>query len=113
MFVQIVAFCCVIGIAVGQILFKLSAISLAQTGSFFSSKTASVLVTALVLYGVTTIAWVWVLQKIDLGRVYPLMALAFVLVPLGSHIVLGERFQPQYFVGVALIILGIVVAVRA
>jgi len=41
------------------------------------------------------------------------MALAVVLVPLGSHIVFGERFQYQYFIGVALIMAGIIVAVKA
>lgn len=41
------------------------------------------------------------------------MALAFILVPLGSHFILGERFQPQYFVGVVLIMVGIVFAVKA
>jgi drug/metabolite transporter (DMT)-like permease len=58
-------------------------------------------------------AWIWVLQKADLGRIYPLMALAFVIVPIGSHLVFGERFPPQYFVGVALIMIGIVVTVRS
>jgi len=113
MLVKIIAVICVLGIAIGQILFKLSANSLHQTGSFFAPKTAATLFAALVLYGVTTIAWVWVLQKIELGRVYPLMALAFILVPLGSHFILGERFQPQYFVGVVLIMIGIVVAVKS
>jgi drug/metabolite transporter (DMT)-like permease len=113
MLVQIVAVLCVVGVAIGQILFKVSAISLTQTGSFFAPKTAAIFLAALALYGITTIAWVWVLQKLELGRVYPLMALAFVLVPIGSHLVFGERFQPQYFVGVALIMIGIVVAVRA
>jgi drug/metabolite transporter (DMT)-like permease len=41
------------------------------------------------------------------------MALAFILVPIGSHFVFGERFQLQYFVGVALIMIGIVVTVKA
>jgi len=41
------------------------------------------------------------------------MALAFVLVPLGSHLVFGEKFQFQYYLGVALIVSGIVVATRA
>lgn len=41
------------------------------------------------------------------------MALAFVLVPIGSHFVFGERFQPQYFVGVAIIMLGITVIVKS
>lgn len=109
----LIAVICVIGIAVGQILFKLSAASLKQTGSFFDPKTLAILFTAFALYGLTTIAWVWVLQKIDLGRVYPLMAMAFVLVPIGSYLFLGEKFQPQYFFGVALIVIGIIVAVRA
>jgi drug/metabolite transporter (DMT)-like permease len=111
--VQMIAFLCVVGIAVGQILFKLSANSLEKTGSFFAPKTVLILFSAFALYGITTIAWVWVLQKAELGRVYPLMAMAFILVPLGSHFVLGERFQSQYFIGVALIVIGIVVAVKA
>lgn len=113
MLAQIVAVLCVVGLAVGQILFKVSATSLTQTGSFFAYKTASTLIAAMTLYAITSIAWVWVLQKVELGRVYPLMALAFVLVPIGSHFVFGERFQPQYFIGVALIMVGIVVAVRS
>lgn len=113
MFVQFVAVLCVLGLAIGQVLFKVSATSLSETGSFLALRTAATLFIALALYAVTSLAWVWVLQKVDLGRVYPLMALAFVLVPLGSHIFFGERFQSQYFVGVALIIIGIVVAVRA
>jgi drug/metabolite transporter (DMT)-like permease len=109
----LIALCCVAGIAAGQILFKISAASLQRTGSFFDPGTALTIFFALALYGITTIAWIWVLQKIELGRVYPLMAIAFVLVPIGSHIFFGERFQPQYFVGVAMIIAGIVIAVRA
>lgn len=113
MFSYLVAFFCVVGIAVGQILFKLSATSLARTGSLFALQTMTVLGSAFVLYGLTTIAWVWVLQKIELGRAYPLMALAFVMVPIGSHFFLGERFNSQYFLGVIIIMVGIVVAVRA
>ncbi len=111
--IYLIAFFCVIGIAAGQILFKLSAISLQRTGSFFDPNTMVTLFSAFALYGVTTIAWIWVLQKIELGRVYPLMALAFVFVPIGSHIFFGERFQPQYFMGVVMILAGIVLAVKA
>jgi len=109
----LVALICVVGIACGQILFKLSAISLKRTGSFFDPHTLLLLLSSFALYGIMTIAWIWVLQKADLGKVYPLMALAFVIVPIGSHLIFGERFQPQYFLGVALIMVGITVAVRA
>lgn len=109
----LIAILCVIGIAIGQILFKLCAQSLHQTGSFFDIKTLTLLFSAFALYGLTTIAWVWVLQKAELGRIYPLMAMAFILVPVGSHFFLGERFNSQYFIGVALIAAGIVIAVRS
>lgn len=111
--IYLIALLCVAGIATGQILFKLSASALQQSGSFFESKTFLLLLTALALYGITTIAWIWVLQKIELGKAYPLMALAFVLVPIGSHFFLGERFSLQYFLGVALIMSGIIIALRA
>jgi drug/metabolite transporter (DMT)-like permease len=112
MLIQIIVLLCVVGLAVGQILFKFSAISLSETGSFLAPKTALTLFLAMVLYAIITIAWVWVLQKVELGKAYPFMALAFVLVPLGSHFIFGERFNPQYFAGVALIIIGIVIVVK-
>ncbi len=113
MIIYVVVILCVVGLAVGQILFKAGATALSESGTFFAIKPAAILFSAMFLYGVVSVAWVWVLQKVELGRVYPLMALAFVLVPIGSHLAFGERFQPQYFVGVTLIMIGIVVAVKA
>ncbi|RRJ85242.1 4-amino-4-deoxy-L-arabinose-phospho-UDP flippase [Aestuariirhabdus litorea] len=104
---------CVIALAIGQILFKASANTLAETGSFLSSKVAIPLLAALLLYAAATIAWVWVLQRIELGRAYPLMALAFVLVPLGSHFAFGEQYPTQYYFGVAIIIAGILLTIKA
>jgi drug/metabolite transporter (DMT)-like permease len=109
----LVAVLCVFGLAIGQILFKVSASALTENGTPLSLKVMFPLATAMCLYGITSIAWVWVLQKIELGRVYPLMALAFVIVPLGSHFIFGERFQTQYFLGVAMIVVGILVAVKS
>lgn len=109
----VIAFLCVIGMVIGQILFKLTGNSLHTTGSFFSPKTLIILFVSLAVYGITTIGWVWILQKLELGKIYPFMALAFIFVPLGSYFIFGERFQPQYFIGVALIMIGIVVAVKS
>lgn len=108
-----VAIACVVGLAAGQILFKVSATAVSQAGSFMAPKALVPLGAAMILYATTSIAWVWVLRKVELGRVYPLMALAFVLVPLGSHLIFGERFQSSYFVGVALIMAGIFVVIRS
>lgn len=111
--IYFVAVLCVIGIAGGQILFKLSAASLQRAGTFFDIPTLTTLFIAFALYGITTIAWVWVLQKIDLGKAYPLMAIAFIIVPIGSHFIFEERFSAQYFLGVMLIMGGIVLSLRA
>ena len=65
------------------------------------------------IYGLTSIAWVYILRNIELGRIYPVMALAFIFVPLGSYFVFGERFNSQYAIGLILIVLGIVVVTRS
>lgn len=111
--IYLITIACVIGIAVGQILFKLSSSALSKSGSLFSFETLHILVPALALYGVTTLAWIWVLQKIELGKAYPFMALAFALVPIGSHFLLGEKFNFSYFIGVALIMVGIIITLRS
>lgn len=108
-----IALLCVLGLATGQILFKLSALAVNKAGTAVDQTAIIYFLIALALYGVTTIGWVWVLQKIELGKIYPLMALAFAVVPLASHFLLGERFQPQYFIGIALIMAGIIVSANA
>lgn len=112
MIVYVAAILCVIGLAIGQILFKLSAVALSKSGTLFGIKPIALLFAAMCLYGVTSLVWVWVLQRVELGRVYPLMALAFILVPIGSHILFGEQLQKQYFVGVFIIMIGIVIVLK-
>ena len=107
------ALVCVLGIAAGQILFKLSAAAFKAAGTILDPKGLGILMVAFLLYAVTTVGWVWVLRNVDLGRAYPMMALAFVIVPVASHFILGERFNSQYALGVALIVVGIAVAVRS
>jgi drug/metabolite transporter (DMT)-like permease len=111
MIIYVTAFICVVGLAIGQILFKASATALAQSGSFFAFKPAATLLAAMCLYGITSVAWVWVLQKVELVRVYPLMALAFVIVPILAHFSLGESINLNTFAGAGLIAIGIWISV--
>ena len=113
MITYVLAVLCVVGIACGQILFKLTANALAETGSIFAGKTFTILFCALALYGLTTLGWIWVLQKGNLSRIYPIMALSFVFVPILSHFLLGEKFNTQYFVGVGLLLCGIVLTIKS
>lgn len=107
------ALICVVALAAGQMLFKVGAAALASGSPSVSLQVVGPLIAAMALYAGTSIAWVWILRTMELGRIYPLTALAFVLVLLGSHLFFGERFHPQYWSGVALIVAGIALALKS
>jgi len=103
---------CVLGLSMGQVAFKYAANSLNQTQSIFAPKTLIILIIALLIYGITTIAWIIILRSVELGKIYPIMALAYIFVPLASLIFFKERFSINYYLGVILIMIGIVVTFR-
>ena len=106
-----IALLCVVGIACGQILFKLCAKAY-QTHGLLAPYTLTLFGAAMVLYGVTTLVWIGVLSRSELGKVYPLMALAFVLVPIATYFLFDERFSVGYMLGIALIVAGIILTSR-
>lgn len=106
------ALICVVGISIGQTLFKACANSLQAADGQITLHSLLYMGAAMALYGITSIAWVLVLKQIELGKVYPLMALAFLLVPILSYFIFGEKFSPHYFIGVALIMAGVFVTTR-
>jgi len=110
---SLAALLCVCGIAVGQILFKFTAESLNVTGSYWQPTTARWLISALMLYGITTFGWIHTLQRGNLADLYPWMALAFILVPLLSAVFLGEKLSLSYWFGAAMIVAGVTIAIRS
>lgn len=106
---------CVVGVAAGQIFFKLGAVALA--GKSFGQTVASLLfnpyiLAGLTIYGLSTALWIWLLRVVPLNRAYPFMAFAFVLVPLAGWFFLGERVDLKYSIGVALVLAGLLVIGR-
>ncbi|QOL50926.1 EamA family transporter [Massilia litorea] len=103
-----------LGMAGGQLLFKLAAMHLAQRtpASSVISYLNVYLVSGLFLYGLLTMLWVWILRSVPLSKAYPFVALSFVFTPMLSKFVLGEQLSPGYFAGLALIAAGVVVIVR-
>lgn len=109
-----IALCIVVALMVaGQMLFKASALALNGEGTILSWKVATRLVPALAMHALATLAWVWLLQFIDLGRAYPFTAMAYVLVPLVSMWVFGEVQGWRYYIGVVLICTGVIVTATA
>lgn len=99
---------CVALIAVGQILFKFAAERTDPKAAWWMLAFDPYLILAGVIYVGATFLWVMQLKALPLNRAYPLFALAFILVPLLSHFVFGERLSLPYLAGSLLIIAGTV-----
>jgi len=99
----------------GQLLFKKAALS---TGTISSLGDVRLLVTnywlwlALILYGVATVLWVAILQRVPLSTAVLFNALCFVLVPLAAAAFFGEELGWRHAGGVALIVTGLIVVAR-
>jgi drug/metabolite transporter (DMT)-like permease len=109
---QWAAILCVIGMSIGQVLFKVSAVSLNESGSIFSPRTFLILAGTFFVYVAVSVGWVWVLRKAHLGEVFPFYSLAYILVPLASYYFFNEQFSSGYLLGVALIIAGLLLCGR-
>lgn len=104
---------CAFAMSVGQLLFKWSAEEYNLAKGVLTTKSIVIFFFAIGIYCVTTVGWVVLLQKTHIGRIYPVMAMAFVLVPFGSYLFFNEKFNTQYFVGIVCIIVGIVVSIKS
>ena len=104
---------CVCVIATGQLLFKLASGHLDFRHPLADPQGLALLGLALAIYGAATLVWVMVLKHSPLSRVYPLMALSFVLTPLGGMVFLKEPISSGYWAGVGLILAGLAVIGRA
>ncbi|PWW02977.1 4-amino-4-deoxy-L-arabinose-phosphoundecaprenol flippase subunit ArnE [Mangrovibacter plantisponsor] len=63
---------------------------------------------ALVAMGLGLLVWLVVLQSVPVGLAYPMMSLNFIWVSLAAHWIWGERLTRRHWLGILLIILGII-----
>ena len=106
---------CVALIAAGQMLFKSAAGQWRIDGwswGTLRSFLSPTMLGALTVYGATTVLWVLVLRAVPLTVAFPFYSLVFLLVPILAHFVLGEPLTWNAMVGGAVIVLGVVIAVR-
>ena len=102
----------VVGIASGQILWKLAADSVSANGAVDAVRQLAIspqFIGGLALYGAMTCLWIFVLQSAPLSRAYPFFALTFILVPILSTLFLSESISVMTMLGAGLIVTGIVV----
>ena len=64
------------------------------------------------VYGISSLFWITVLSKINLSLAYPMLALNYVLVPLTANLFLSEQIPPLRWLGMGVIIVGVVIISR-
>jgi drug/metabolite transporter (DMT)-like permease len=56
------------------------------------------------------VCWLLAIGRIDVGYLYPFVALTFVLVPFGSAMLFGEPLPATQLLGLGLIVAGVIVS---
>jgi drug/metabolite transporter (DMT)-like permease len=106
---------CVVAISCGQILFKLASKDIVFEHSYkmlVSLMQNAYLMAGLLLYMATTLLWIGLLRVVDLRQAYPIMALAFIIVPVLGRYFLHEKLELNTILGGMVIVAGIWISVR-
>jgi drug/metabolite transporter (DMT)-like permease len=100
--------------ACAQVLLKLGMNNVESNGglldegaiSLFKALFSPLVFSGIFIYGVSILAWLWVLSKVDLSVAYPFVGVSFVFTFLFGVFILGESFAAYKVIGTLLIILG-------
>lgn len=101
-------------LAVGQALFKASAISWAEkdkAGFSVLNIISTTFVASLVLYGLATILWIIVLRNLPLSKAYPIMLVGSACIPLIGYFFFNEALTIRYMVGFGIVLAGLYITV--
>lgn len=102
----------VIGLSIGQVLLKKSADMIDTLNSPLELLIKAPFIGGVCAYGITAIAWICALRNISLSKGYMFMSLAFIVVPILSHYIFDEPLTLNFWLGVILIISGVLLTTR-
>jgi len=101
---------CSVLAAVGQIFLKMGSSGI--SGNIFSWLTNAKLIIGIGLYAISTIIFVLALRMGDVSMLYPVIAASYIWVAIMAYVFLGESFTIARWIGVGLIMAGIVFIIR-
>jgi drug/metabolite transporter (DMT)-like permease len=114
--IAVVLVCVLMG-AVGGVLLKAGSVRLEHDGggleTLRQAATQPFLISGLVLYAVPLAAYVVLLKSMPLSVLQPLLALTYVITPVLGRFVNDEVVPPTRWVGIGIIVAGVVVVARS
>lgn len=95
--------------ASGQMLWKKGMMGLQITGIFdmISVLFTPFIFSGLIVYGFTTLLWLYILNKAEISYVYPIQSVVFIFVLVGSIIIFKETVSFNRWLGVLIICFGV------
>ena len=97
-------------LAVGQALFKASALSWVEkdrSGFSIFNIISTTFISSLALYGVATVLWIVVLRNLPLSKAYPFMLIGSACIPIIGYFAFNEPITIRYMVGFTIILVGL------
>lgn len=97
----------------GQMLFKLGSNgrTISKASDLISLLFSPVILLALMLYGITTLLWLYILSRVKISFAYPIQALAFPIVLIASSLIFREEIPINRWIGVVIIVAGVYIAI--
>lgn len=99
----------VVAASLGQVFLKLSVLGSGERIDWLALPSNKFFISGVMLYALTSIAWMYALKTFPLSKAYPMLALTFVSVPLLARVFFKEQIRFTDFLGMALILAGVVV----
>ena len=111
------ALLCAFMITTGQVLWK---IAIDRNGGLLNSKLSIIdnisrllfspyMISGIVVYGIATIFWMYLLGKYEYSYIYPMLAISYIISFIYAFYIFNEMITISKVVAVALIILGIII----
>ncbi|MCL6516335.1 EamA family transporter [Alicyclobacillus sp.] len=98
----------------GQALWKIGigSLSLHGIGDLFRALLSPWILGGIVLYGIATLVWIYLLKQLPLSMLYPMQSLAYVAAVLVALFFFHESVPPTRWVGLCIILIGVVFVAR-
>lgn len=95
----------------GQFLWKIGmtnrSVSFDSLGAITRVMISPYILSGLVLYGMATILWLFILTKVPLSVAYPIQSIAYILAVFGAYFFFQEEITLWKVIGVILIMAGV------
>ncbi|RCJ22116.1 multidrug resistance protein [Nostoc sp. ATCC 43529] len=65
-----------------------------------------------ICYGFMTLLWLYVLRTVPLSQAFPVLGLMYALIPIASYYLLKEKVVLSQWLGISIIITGVILVVH-